>query len=135
MRQSPAFALLVLLLLLPTHEAAAVPDLVRTLPNKATVIVREVHARPIVSIQAWIRAGTRDETAKDRGLAIGTSQCIMEATTRRAPGEMQKEVFGLAGAYSSEAGYDYTYFDLTLPSRSLGAGLSLLSEGLTQPRL
>ena len=135
MRLSPALPLLALLLAFPTQEAAAVPDLVRTLPNKATLIVREVHTRPIVSIQAWVRAGTRDESVKDRGLAAGTAQCIMEATTKRDPGEMQKEVFGLAGTYSSEAGYDYSYFNLTVPSRSLGTGLDLLAEGVTQARL
>jgi len=135
MRLSPALPFLALLLVFPTHDAAAVPDLVRILPNKATLIVREVHTRPIVSIQAWVRAGTRDESVKDRGLAAGTAQCIMEATTKRDPGEMQKEVFGLAGTYSSEAGYDYSYFNLTLPSRSLGTGLDLLAEGVTQARI
>jgi zinc protease len=135
MRLSPALPLLALLLVLPSHEAAAVPDLVRTLTNKVKVIVREVHTRPVVSIQAWVRAGTRDESVKDRGLAAGTAQCIMEATTRRDPGAMQKEVYGLAGTYSSEAGYDYSYFDLTLPARSLETGLGLLAEGLTQPRI
>jgi zinc protease len=135
MRLSPALPLLALLLVVPSHEAAAVPDLVRTLPNKVTVVVREVHTRPIVSIQAWVRAGIRDESEKDRGLAVGTAQCIMEATTRRDPGAMQKEVYQLAGTYSSEAGYDYSYFDLTLPARSFGTGLSLLAEGLTDARL
>ncbi len=130
----PGLSLLVLLTG-PTREAAAVPDLTQTLPNKVTVVVREVHTRPIVSIQAWVRAGTRDEAMKDRGLAVGTAECIMEATGRRVAGEMQKEIFALAGTYSSEAGYDYSYFDVTVPSRSLGAGLGLLSEGLTQARL
>jgi len=135
MRLSPALPLLALLLVFPSHDAAAVPDLVRTLPNKVTVIVREVHTRPIVSIQAWVRAGTRDESTKDRGIAAVTAQCIMEATTGRDPGAMQKEVYGLAGTYSSEAGYDYSYFNLSVPSRSLGTGLDLLAEGLTQPRI
>jgi zinc protease len=126
---------LALLLVLPSQDALALPDLVRVLPNKVTLVVREVHTRPIVSIQAWVRAGTRDESVRDRGLAIGTAQCIMEATTRRDPGAMQKEVYSIAGTYTSEAGYDYSYFDLTVPSRSFGAGLDLLAEGLTQPRI
>jgi zinc protease len=132
-----AFSILPLLalLLLPVGKAAALPDLVRTLPNKVTVVVREIRTRPLVSIQAWVRAGSRDETPKDRGLAVATTQCIMEATSRRAPGEMQKDVYALAGVFTSEAGYDYSSFDLTLPARSLGAGLNLLAEGLAQPRL
>jgi zinc protease len=135
MRLSPSLSLLALLLVFPVHDALALPDLVRVLPNKVTVVVREVHTRPIVSIQAWMRAGTRDEAARDRGLAIGTAQCIMEATAKHEPGTMQKEVYGLAGSFGSEAGYDYSYFDLSVPSRSFDAGLSLLAEGLTQPRL
>jgi zinc protease len=135
MRLSPALSILALLLAFPSHDALALPDLVRVLPNKVTLVVREVHTRPIVSIQAWVRAGTRDESAKDRGLAVGTAQCIMEATAKHDPGTMQKEVYGLAGTFASEAGYDYSYFDLTVPSRSFETGLGLLAEGLTQPRM
>ncbi|HZI89389.1 MAG TPA: pitrilysin family protein, partial [Candidatus Polarisedimenticolia bacterium] len=135
MRIRSASLFLALLLLLPVRNALALPDLTRVLPNKVTVVVREVHTRPIVSIQAWVRAGARDESPSERGLAVGTSQCIMEATTKRDPGAMQKEVTQLAGTYASEAGYDYSYFDLTLPSRSLATGLDLLAEGLTEPRL
>jgi len=134
MRLVPALPLLALLIF-PGSRAAALPDLVRTLPNKITVVVREVHTRPIVSIQAWVRAGTRDESTKDRGLAVGTAQCIMEATTRRNPGDVQKEIFALAGNYASDAGYDYSYFDVMLPARSFGVGLDLLAEGLTQARI
>ena len=135
MRFRPALPVLALLLLLPAQHAQALPDLVRVLPNKVTVVVREVHTRPVVSIQAWVRAGAREEAAKDRGLAVGTAQCIMEGTTRREPGTMQNEVYSLAGTFSSEAGYDFSYFDLTVPARSLSAGLNLLAEGLTQARL
>src|SRR5256885_16184680 len=110
-RMRPNPVLLLALLLVPAPKAFALPDLVRTLPNKVTVVVREVHTRPIVSIQAWVRAGTRDEAAKDHGLATGTAQCIMEGTKSREPGTMQKEVYALAGTFSSDAGYDYSYFD------------------------
>ena len=135
MRLSPALAFLALLLALPAPDAQALPDLVRVLPNKVTVVVREIHTRPLVSIQAWVRAGTRDESIHEHGLATGVAQCIMEATTKKDPGEMEKDVMGLAGIYTSDAGYDYSYFDLSLPARSMGAGLDLLAEGLTQPRL
>jgi zinc protease len=141
MRSIPAPAPLVLtlsflaLLLIPATQAQAVPDLVQTLPNKVTVVVREVHTRPIVSIQAWVRAGTRDEALKDRGLALLTAQCILDATTKREPGKIQKEVYGMAGSFASEVGYDYSVFDLTVPSRSFATGLGLMSEGLAQARI
>src|SRR6185295_12763265 len=107
MRLSPALLVLALLLVLPSQDALALPDLVRVLPNKVTLVVREVHTRPIVSIQAWVRAGMRDEAVKDRGLALVTSQCILDATTQREPGKIKKEVYGMGGTYESEVGYDY----------------------------
>ena len=134
MRFGPVLALAALAAF-PPAQAGAAPDLVRTLPNKVTVVVREVHTRPIVSIQAWVRAGSRDEAVKDRGIAAVSAQCVMNATTRRTSEELQKEVYALGGSYQSEAGYDYSYFDLSVPARHLGQGLGLLSEGLIQARL
>ena len=134
MRSVPAISLLALLLI-PASQAHAVPDLVQTLPNKVTVIVREVHTRPLVSIQAWVRAGTRDEALKDRGLAVATAQCILDATPKRESGAIQKELYAIAGTYENEVGYDFSYFDLTVPSRSFAQGLGLLSEGLTQAKI
>lgn len=134
MRLAPALAIFVTLVA-PVSNALAAPDVVRTLPNKVTVVVHEVRTRPIVSIQAWVRAGSRDEAVKDRGLAAATAQCIMAATTRRELGVMQKEVYALAGTYQSEAGYDYSYFDLTLPARYVSQGIGLLADGLIHARL
>jgi len=134
MRLQSWWPLAAALFLLPNPSFAA-PDLVRTLPNKVTIVVREIHSRPIVSIQAWVRAGMRDEAPRDRGIAIGTAQCIMDATATREPKALQKEVLALAGGYQSEAGYDYSHFDLTLPSRSFAKGVDLLADGLLHARL
>ncbi len=126
---------LLALLLFPAARPVAVPDLVQTLPSKITVVVREIHTRPVVSIQAWVRAGTRDEAMKDRGIAAVTAECMLDATSKHESGAIQKEVFGLAGTYTNDVGYDYSFFDLTVPSRSFAQGLELLSEGLTQAKI
>jgi predicted Zn-dependent peptidase len=60
----PPFRLIPFLLLAVLAMAApalAAPTLVRTLPNKSTLILRENRTRPVVSIQAWIKSGSRDE--------------------------------------------------------------------------
>ena len=46
----------------------AAPHLVRTLPNKSTLVVRENRTRPLVSVQAWVKSGERDEISSDRGV-------------------------------------------------------------------
>src|SRR3989338_6718439 len=85
MRLIPAIALFALVAGYAAPAAAA-PDLVRTLPNKVTIIVREVTPPRMGAIRAWVRAGSRDEAVKDRGIAALTAQCIGEATGSREEG-------------------------------------------------
>jgi len=134
MRLAPAIALLALVSGFAA-DAAAAPDLVRTLPNKITLIVREVQTRPIVSLQAWVRAGTRDERATERGVAALTAQCIGDATPRFESGEMAKNVGTLGGKFVKDAAYEFAYFDLSLPSRSLNQGLDLLFESIAHAKV
>ncbi|MBI4364039.1 MAG: insulinase family protein, partial [Candidatus Latescibacteria bacterium] len=71
----------------------------------------------------------------DRGISALAAQCVMDATPRHPSGELQKELLALGGRFKSESGYDYSYFDVTVPARSVTQGLALLSEGLIQPQL
>ena len=134
MRLAPAIALLALVSGFAA-DAAAAPDLVRTLPSKITLVVREAHTRPIVSLQAWVKAGTRDESVAERGLASLTAQCIGEATSRYESGQMAKEVGALGGKLVREKAYEFAYFDLSLPSRSLNQGLDLLSDAIIHAKV
>ena len=64
MRFAPISVLLALLVTAAPSvvpQAFAAPHLVRTLPNKMKVIVRENRTRPLVAVQVWVNAGSRDE--------------------------------------------------------------------------
>jgi len=113
--------------------AAAAPNLVRTLPNKMTVIVRENRTRPLASVQVWIHAGSRDETRSERGAASALAHLPYEETARRKRGELQKEAESFGGTYGSESGYSHIVYNMTVPARYLPRALDILSDAVIHP--
>jgi zinc protease len=132
MRSSSILALAALVLGTATHAAAA-PNLIRTLPNKMTVIVRENRTRPLASIQVWINAGSRDETRSERGSAMVMSYLPFTETARRPRGEMEKEAASLGGSYGSESGYSQIIYNMTVPARHVTRALDILSDAVLHP--
>jgi zinc protease len=136
MRQPFRFVpLLLVALVVGALPAFAAPTLVRTLANKSTLVVRENRTRPIVSIQAWIRSGSRDESRTERGAATVLQRLLLRASRKRPAEELQKEVALYGGTLGSEIGYDYSMIQITLPARYFKAGADLLGEIVTQPKL
>src|SRR5207245_1580808 len=80
------------------------PHLVRTLPNKMTLVVRENRTRPLVAIQVWIKAGSRDEQLKERGVATVLARALFAATTSRDQKKIAEELNRYGGSSGSEAG-------------------------------
>ena len=76
--------ILLLILVSGAVPAFAAPTLVRTLPNKSTLVLRENRTRPIVSIQAWIKSGSRDESRSERGAAASQGACASSTSTSRS---------------------------------------------------
>src|SRR5215216_4106307 len=92
-----------------TSTIPAIPPGVHlvTLENGLTLIIREDHSAPVVSAQAWCKAGSVDE---GRWLGAGLSHVLehmlFKGTTTRPAGRIDQEVQE-AGGYMNA----YTSFD------------------------
>jgi zinc protease len=135
MRFSTIVALASALALQLPASALAAPHLVRTLPNKMALVVRENRTRPLVAIQVWVRAGTREEQLRERGVTGVLARTLFHATKTREPGKIEEELNLHGGSYGSEAGYAYTLFQVTVPARAFGFGLDVLSDVVLRPRM
>ena len=122
-----------LALQLPSSVSAA-PQLVRTLPNKMTLLVRENRTRPLVSIQVWVKAGSRDEQLQERGVSTVLARALFAGTKNRDQNKIAEELNRYGGSSGSEAGYAYTLLQVTVPARSFGLGLDVLSDVVLHPR-
>ena len=127
--------ILLLILVAGAVPALGAPTLVRTLPNKSTLVLRENRTRPIVSIQAWIKSGSRDESRSERGAAAVLQQLMMRGSRTRVADEIEKDIALYGASFGNEVGYDYSMFQITLPARYFKTGADILSEIVTQPKL
>ena len=132
-RYAAAFAATIALLA-GASLAGAAPHLVRTLPNKATLIVRENRTRPVVSLQVWVRAGTRHETRPERGAASVLAQLAWEGSTNRSKAEFDESIQMVGGRYWSEAATGHILFEVDAPARDFDEVATLLADAIMHPK-
>jgi zinc protease len=92
------------------------------------VIVQEHRGSELVALQLWVRAGARDESASELGLAHYLEHMLFRGTTSRPTGFVEREVEGVGGAINAGTSWDYTYYYVTLPPSRVTQGLELLAD-------
>ena len=99
-----------------------------TLSNGMRVLVRERHARPLVAVELWVRAGAREETSDERGSAHFLEHTLFKGTTTRGPGEIDIAIENLGGSLDAATGPDYARFHTTVASDRLADVVSLIAD-------
>jgi zinc protease len=106
-----------------------VPPPVRVvLPNGVRVVVQEHRASDVTALQLWVRAGGRDETAHELGLAHYLEHMLFKGTTSRPTGFIDRDVEGVGGRMNAGTSLDYTYYHIVLPAARTGAAVDLLAD-------
>jgi zinc protease len=114
----------------PAHAA---PQLVRVLPNKTTLIVRENRTRPVVAVQVWVRAGSRDEDRSEQGSAMVLSQLVWEGNEDHSKDEIDRVAGMVGGHYSGEASIASILYEMVVPARSFGQAIATLGDIVVHP--
>jgi zinc protease len=119
----------------PAPGAAAVlpalPPGVRliTLEHGLTLIVGEDPSAPVVSAQAWCRAGSIHE---DRWLGAGLSHVLehmlFKGTTTRPGSRIDQEVQEAGGAMNAYTSFDRTVYWINVPSTGTRVALDILAD-------
>ena len=109
----------------------AIPPGVRvvTLDNGLTLILREDHSAPVVSAQAWCRAGSIDE---GRWLGAGLSHILehmlFKGTTTRPAGRIDQEVQDAGGYMNAYTSFDRTVYWINVPNTGARVALEILCD-------
>lgn len=111
-----------------TSSPVAASPTRHVLPNGIPVIVQEHRGSELAALQLWVRAGARDESAGELGLAHYLEHMLFRGTTSRPPGFVEREVEGVGGAMNAGTSWDYTYYYVTLPPSRVTQGLELLAD-------
>jgi zinc protease len=98
------------------------------LPNGVSVIVQEHHGANVAAVQLWVRAGGRDETSSELGLAHYLEHMLFKGTPSRAPGFVDREIERVGGRINAGTSLDYTVYHAVLPAGRAAETVRMLAD-------
>ena len=100
-----------------------------SLENGLTLIVREDHSAPVVSVQAWSKAGSIDE---GRWLGAGLSHVLehmlFKGTSTRQAGRIDQEVQEAGGYMNAYTSFDRTVYYINVPDTGARVAIDILCD-------
>lgn len=104
------------------------------LPNGLTVLLVESHKSPVVSVQMWVRTGSADEAAKERGISHFIEHLVFKGSDKFGVGEIASVVEGAGGELNAYTSFDQTVFYVTISQAFCDTGLEVISQMMGFPR-
>src|SRR5688572_29641669 len=100
-----------------------------SLDNGLTIILREDHSAPVVSAQAWCKAGSIDEGKwLGAGLSHMLEHMLFKGTTTRAAGRIDQEVQEAGGYMNAYTSFDRTVYYINVPNTGAVVAIDILCD-------
>jgi zinc protease len=104
----------------------------RRLSNGLTVLLKEIHTTPLISLWVWYRVGSRDEVPPLTGISHLVEHMQFKGT-RRFPAEMMdKAVAREGGTRNAFTFLDWTTYFETMPANKIDLALRLEADRMTR---
>ncbi len=118
-----------------THKAPLVESTAQrdTLSCGATLITRENHILPLVSVGIYFKGGRIDECEENSGITQLTLEGSLKGTERRTGEEIFSSLEVLGASLEREAEADYFGYLVRLLSASLEQGLQIMADVVKNP--
>ncbi|MFH0803420.1 MAG: pitrilysin family protein [bacterium] len=101
--------------------------------NGLTVIVKENHSTPIVALSVYLYGGVRAENEKNSGISHLTQRLLLKGTRNRTAEETAEELEFIGASLQPFTGKDSMGLSMSIISRHLERGLSILSDCVLNP--
>lgn len=125
--RSLPLALFLALILVSPLAAARTERFV--LDNGLTVLLREEHSSPILTMQCWVKAGSNVEGEfQGCGMSHFLEHMLFKGTKRRKVGDYAKEIQSYGGTLNAYTANDRTVYFFTIASAYFDKGLDALSD-------
>lgn len=114
-----------------TNIALAQPDKpiqVFNLKNGQTVVIKEVHTNPIVTIDTWVKTGSINENDNNNGVSHFLEHLFFKGTKNYKLGEVERILESKGATYNAATSKDFTHFYTTIPSQWADLALKMQSD-------
>lgn len=105
-----------------------------TLPNGLTVITKEIHTAPVVSVHLWYQVGSRNEPAGENGISHVLEHLLFKGTVDR-PIQFGRLFNALGSRTNAFTSYDITGYYNTVEQDKLEAILELEADRMIHARI
>ncbi|WGV25304.1 M16 family metallopeptidase [Halotia branconii] len=97
------------------------------LDNGLTVLTKEIHTAPVVSVQVWYKVGSRNEIKGENGISHQLEHLMFKGTTDR-PVQFGRLFSALGSQFNAFTSYDQTAYFGTVQQDKLTALLTLEAD-------
>jgi zinc protease len=102
----------------------------RELPNGVTLLVREQHGAPLVTIDAWVRAGSGVEEEDESGCAHFLEHLLFKGTPTRKTGEIDAAIEDLGATLGAGTTRDGAHYYTTVATAYYKNALEVIGDAL-----
>jgi zinc protease len=107
--------------------AGGPPTLVReSLPNGLTLVIQDHRSADVVAVYLWVGTGVRYEKLDGLGFAHFQEHMLFKGTDTFGPGVIDRTIEGQGGRSNGFTSFDYTIFQIQVPSDGTRKALDLL---------
>jgi zinc protease len=101
------------------------------LRNGLRVMLKEIHAAPLISLWMWYRVGSRNERAGRTGISHWVEHMQFKGTPAFPAGSLDRAVSREGGVWNAMTWLDWTAYFETLPADRIDLGLRLEADRMT----
>ncbi len=109
-----------------TGDGASRRPVTELLSNGLTLVTQEQRSSDIVAVYLWVGTGVRFETPDGLGYAHFQEHMLFKGTDTFGPGYIDRTVEGQGGRSNAFTSFDYTTFQILVPSEGTRKAFELL---------
>src|SRR5215472_5787939 len=98
------------------------------LPDGLTLLIQDHRSSDIVAVYLWVATGVRYERPDGLGYAHFQEHMLFKGTEKFGPGYIDRIVEGQGGRDNAFTSFDYTTFQITVPSEATRTAIELLDD-------
>ena len=106
-----------------------------TMPNGMKVLYSPMRKVPVVTVQVWYHAGSKDERVGIRGIAHMFEHMMFKGSQRVAPEDHARMLSGIGGSVNAFTTDDVTAYHNTLPRQYMEFAMTLEAERMRALRM
>ena len=99
-----------------------------TLPNGLTVLLKEMHAAPVTTLNVWYRVGSRNEHLGITGISHWVEHMMFKGTPRYNEAQMDRLVSREGGQRNAFTWVDFTCYYETMPAHKIDLAIEIEAD-------